>query len=514
VTPSPKPILGQKALDDIRQALTESGYTAAQIESDLPHSLLTLTAMGHNDELKPLISEDTPQHVLMRLFFAGTEVRQDDLEHECGLPVRAMIRAGILEPSTDGRVRAKITIQPHNDWWTFSDLPLWHNGYRGRDAVLPVVPPSQHLAYYTVRKQVDTALDIGTGCGVQALYLSAHAKSITATDLSERALAFAATTAALNGMEWELVHGDSVGPVLRRRFELVVSAMPVSVGPGLDRWMYRDSNRIGASLVEELADNAHHLLTEDGVMQFIAHWPQWASQPWQSFPEDYLAPRQMDTWITRHHSYDAEAYVDDWLSKKDPLNQIDREKWLAWLQEMGITSIGCGMVTIRWPHGPRGDKRIEELSVPSGEEVAQWIRGRDWMWDQHWDRHRYRLADDVAFVMNGQALSPQKVYVSSLMGAVRRWSVGAGADRDLVQLSYRGRTMPADRLAIEICGDATRPESQELRLLLEQWQRRRNLDIRTFASKSEDLVSRLLERGILIPEGGYRDMPVEAPSGK
>ena len=38
---------------------------------------------------------------------------------------------------------------------------------------------------------------------------------VTATDLSARALRFAATTAALNGQHWELLHGDLVAPVAR-----------------------------------------------------------------------------------------------------------------------------------------------------------------------------------------------------------------------------------------------------------------------------------------------------------
>ena len=63
-----------------------------------------------------------------------------------------------------------------------------------------------------MRRPVATALDLGTGCGVQALQLSTHADTVTATDLSERALRFAATTAAVNGLSWELLAGDLGGP--------------------------------------------------------------------------------------------------------------------------------------------------------------------------------------------------------------------------------------------------------------------------------------------------------------
>ena len=53
------------------------------------------------------------------------------------------------------------------------------------------------------RPHVDRALDLGTGCGVQALHLEGHADEVVVTDLSERALAFARFNAALDEVEWD-----------------------------------------------------------------------------------------------------------------------------------------------------------------------------------------------------------------------------------------------------------------------------------------------------------------------
>jgi predicted lipid-binding transport protein (Tim44 family) len=69
---------------------------------------------------------------------------------------------------------------------------------------------------------VTTALDIGTGCGVQALHLAEHAAAVTATDRNPRALAFARTTFDLNGIDTvELVEGDLLEAVADRRFDLL-----------------------------------------------------------------------------------------------------------------------------------------------------------------------------------------------------------------------------------------------------------------------------------------------------
>ena len=98
--------------------------------------------------------------------------------------------------------------------------------------MLGVGPASLTLASATVRRPVGTALDIGTGCGVQALHLSQHAGTVTGTDVLPRALAMARLTARLNGLHWELIEGDLLAPVEGRRFDLVVSNPPFIVGPG------------------------------------------------------------------------------------------------------------------------------------------------------------------------------------------------------------------------------------------------------------------------------------------
>jgi methylase of polypeptide subunit release factors len=80
------------------------------------------------------------------------------------------------------------------------------------DHVLGVGGASSTLAGATSAVRVGTALDLGTGCGVQALHLSEHAQAVTVTDVSARALDFAATNAALNGPQWELLRGDLWNP--------------------------------------------------------------------------------------------------------------------------------------------------------------------------------------------------------------------------------------------------------------------------------------------------------------
>ena len=116
---------------------------------------------------------------------------------------------------------------------------------------------------------------------MQALHLATHAGRVTATDLSERALRFAATTAALNGQDWELLRGDLVAPVAGRRFDLVVSNPPFVVGPGHH---HATSTGTRAGSATRSAPNwpppRPGLLTEGGTMQFLANWVHVAGEDW------------------------------------------------------------------------------------------------------------------------------------------------------------------------------------------------------------------------------------------
>ena len=94
-------------------------------------------------------------------------------------------------------------------FWVVSDLtPGLDGGPQrvGADHVLGISPASTSLAQLTLREPVGAALDLGTGCGVQALHLAAHSGTVVATDVNERALrltrfnaAYLATKAAKSG---------------------------------------------------------------------------------------------------------------------------------------------------------------------------------------------------------------------------------------------------------------------------------------------------------------------------
>lgn len=154
-------------------------------------------------------------------------------------------------------VRATVDVRPYGgddgeDWWIVSDLGCAVGGSRGvrgigtapgvdrADLVLGVGGASTTLAGITVRTPVASALDLGTGSGIQALHASRHATRVTATDLNPRALHFTRLTLALSGApEPDVRQGSLFEPVGDERFDLIVSNPPFVISPG-GRFTYRD----------------------------------------------------------------------------------------------------------------------------------------------------------------------------------------------------------------------------------------------------------------------------------
>ena len=89
--------------------------------------------------------------------------------------------------------------------------------------MLGISPASTSLAQLTLRHDVGTALDLGTGCGVQALHLAGHADRVVATDVNRRALDLARFNAELNevGGRVDVRDGSFFAPVAGERFDLI-----------------------------------------------------------------------------------------------------------------------------------------------------------------------------------------------------------------------------------------------------------------------------------------------------
>lgn len=345
--------------------------------------------------------DDSPLATLIRLFLLGRPVPA--AAARAALDPLAPQDAAPLLAVGDGTVRARVEVRPYaaahrrDPWWVVSDFGSdVRPGPLAADHVLGIGAASLTLAQATIRAPVERALDLGTGCGIQALHLAEHASSVTATDVSPRALRFAATTAALSGQRWRLRAGSLLEPVAGERFDLIVANPPFVVSPGLDTtadgvlggYDYRDSGRPGDALSRALVHELPDHLAPGGVAQLLANWIVPADGSWSERLSGWLAGRGCDAWVWQREVAEPGEYASLWLRDAGEQPGTDRwreqyTRWLDWFAAAGVVAVGMGLVTL-WRS--ESDEPVivcedvpQPLEQPIGEHLPPWLARARWL---------------------------------------------------------------------------------------------------------------------------------------
>jgi methylase of polypeptide subunit release factors len=234
------------------------------------------------------------------------------------------------------------------------------------DFALGLAPAPIILARLTVRRPARSVLDLGTGTGIQALLAARHAERVVGVDVNERALQFAASNAARNGIEnveWRA--GSWFEPVRGERFDLIVANPPYVVSP--DRVLYRDSgDATGELVLGLLRDSAEHL-EEDGFAQILCNWVV-RDGSWRAPMDEAVSETGCDAVIFLYGTFGAEAYARMWnqtLERRDA-RAFDETvaRWLAFYGDTGIHELAFGVVVLRRRAGRRNWTRA--FRVPAG----------------------------------------------------------------------------------------------------------------------------------------------------
>src|SRR4051794_4253060 len=369
-----------------------------------------------------------PVAALTAAFVLGRPVPRRALDAAlAALGVAGAVRLGLLASAGEGPdddVRALVDLRPYAavdatgsaDWWVVSDQGEGATGGPLRqDHVLGVGGASVTLARCAIRSPVGRVLDVGTGCGVQALHASRHAAAIVATDVSARALAFARLTLALNGVPAgdpgvELRRGDLLEPARGELFDLVVSNPPFVITPrvvGVPEYTYRDAGLAGDEVVRKLVVGVGEALTPGGVAQLLGNWEDRVGEPFDERVGGWLEESGLDGWVVQRELQDPAQYAELWIRDGgDPEPARRAELYAAWLDDFearGVQAIGFGLVTLRRPvDGTVTLRRVEDLlgplESPVGEHVAACLAAHDWLQAHDDDallQARLRYAGDV-----------------------------------------------------------------------------------------------------------------------
>ena len=384
-------------IDRLRDALSKAQYTVDGCLEALGPT--AYSALSRNESVaasRAVAADDSPIATLIKLFVLQEEVERGAAAR--ALPFDEAAAGGLVAAdAADGKVRALVDIRPYGesdvDWWLVSDLGAGLVTGRSApmkpDYVLGVGGASTTLAQLAVREPVERALDLGTGCGVQALHLSRHADRIVATDVNPRALRFARLTAALSlGERHETIDlrpGSLFEPVDGERFDLVVSNPPFVVSPesadGSGRFTYRDSGLPGDELCRRLVERAPSHLAEGGWCQILANWLHEEGTDWRERVAGWVRGTGCDAWVVQREVQDPAEYAELWLrdaGDHGTPQYISRYRaYLDYFEANRIEAVGFGWITLRAAGAGIPTLRLEELTghvdQPLGVLVPGWF---------------------------------------------------------------------------------------------------------------------------------------------
>lgn len=431
--------------DAVTALLGESAHEALGREQMVPAMLAVDDAISRG--------ESTPLVYLVRLWLLGMPL---DAGHVgVALPrlgVAGALRLGLIEPD-DGVFRAAVDVRPHAsdadaEVWVASDLGAHQRpGVLGHDHVLGIGRASVTLAQAVIRRPVERALDLGTGCGVQLFHLLPHCRQVVATDISERALAFTRFNLLLNHRALhvdpdhledrvQLRLGSLLEPVEGERFDLVVSNPPFVITPRHagerpeDQYTYRDGGMAGDSLVESLVRGLPDVLAPGGEAQMLANWeigedtddgaatgtpgPELADKStsdnspdsWSRRPRSWVQ-EGIEAWFIQRDRTEPALYAETWL--RDASQGRDREayavsyaEYLADFAARHVSEIGFGMLWLRrpavpgrMPFGVRFEEITHPIEQPIGPHLRAQIDAADSLADRDVSDLLLQVADDV-----------------------------------------------------------------------------------------------------------------------
>jgi methylase of polypeptide subunit release factors len=371
-----------------RDVFDQAGYNERGLVGTLGPIQLPNRLGGARAHFLHLTGGGRPLDTLLRLFLLGLAEPADAASRALApVAMEEWERAGLIR-TADGEVHGLVRLM------AFRGLLLACDHYETPgedlrpDQVMGMTASTVALADFAVRRPMASALDLGTGCGVQAFLAAAHSERVSATDSSRRAIDFARFNAAFNrcGPNIEFLEGDAFEPVRGRSFDLIVSNPPFAVTPSR-RFVYRDSGVTGDGFARALIENGARALKEGGLCQVVCDWAHIEGQDWRERLATWFAGTGCDAWVMRTDTHDMADYAHVWIRDTEHAGEQEAcrlyDEWLAYYAREKIEAVSTGLIAIRKASGRKNWLRIEEgpdsNSGPFGEHVLRGFGLRDFL---------------------------------------------------------------------------------------------------------------------------------------
>ncbi|MDA2809675.1 methyltransferase [Nocardiopsis sp. RSe5-2] len=398
----------RRLADRLRRILIDADYTVSGVRDRLGGTAARALA---REQLIPALRATGGEEglgLLLRLWWLQEPISEKSAR--ALLPVDELAEHGLLA-AADGDVRALVHLGP----W---ELEEGRPGYVVSD---PTVRPGQGVprpdhvvgaggASATLSKLIvdgpfERALDLGTGCGVQALHLASRAAEVVGTDLNPRALRMAEISCALSGVEGAAMReGSLFDPVEGERFGLIVSNPPFVITPDPARYTYRESDMGGDALCAELVRRAPDHLTDGGWCQLLGNWLHVDGEDWRDRVGGWVAGTGCSGWVVQRDVQDPAEYVELWLRDScehgSPEYTRRYDAWLDYFEREGVEGVGFGWICLRNDGAQDAAVRVEELRHEIEQPVGPYLPG---VVDGAMTAHRLT---DAALLSTHVALAP------------------------------------------------------------------------------------------------------------
>lgn len=364
----------------VRTALLRHGYTLDRVIHLVGEDAFLALGRGRTAPIRRALAACAPDALtdLIRLFLLGEDL---PVERARGaLPLEAAAGLGLLALPDDILARPMVLVQPYptgdGDGFVVSDFPAGRGPTPLRlpdGHVIGVGAASVTLATLTARRAVARTLDLGAGCGIQALLAADHSAAVTATDISDRALKFAALTASLSGVAFDIRRGPLFEPVTGEQFDLIVANPPFVMSPQ-PRYVYREASQRGDDLSRDVVAGAAAMLAPGGLAVMLCNWLHVAGQPWQERLASW-APADCQMWVAQRELLTPAQYAELWLQDSAEAEGPEYEQryaqWLDYFEQLHAAAIGFGWVVLRRSGTAWfvAEDVAEAERLPTGEEV-------------------------------------------------------------------------------------------------------------------------------------------------
>jgi len=381
------------------------------------------------------------------------------------------------------------------------DFPRRGHGGLPQDYVMGVSPSSLVLAGMTVRRKNESTLDLGSGCGIQAILAASHSDRVVGVDCNRRAVGVARFNAKLNGIgHVDFREGNMFEPVKNETFDLIVSNPPFIISPE-NRHFFLDSGLEGDEICRQIVQQAPRFLKDDAYCILNANWAVIEQEDWRARLANWFEGSGCDGLVFLQDILDLGDYAASLIQlenheEAESLRLFDQ--WMDYYSSHKIVGIGQGVMVMRRAAGRRNWFAVESVppsvSYPAGEDVAQQMELRTFL-------HSLRGQEDLLNVHLKLAPNVRLEQICEPGGGV--WRSISGCLRRVGALEYCGSLDGPSANALAEW-DGKRP----LKDLLSELAAALRVDLSNLLPTALPIIRRLVEQGFLLPrEAGKNEKP-------